>query len=175
MSPKSLLRHRAAVSPVKALTEGGFETVIDDVTVRDPDAVRRVLLVSGKLYYALLEGRDERGVSDTALVRLEQLYPFPKGELGEVLERYGNAMDVRWVQEEPVNMGAWRNLRHRLEAVMPEGRTLDLITRPSAASPATGYHSRHLAQEKALIEEAYAPLVRDTKADRAKVRGAAAR
>jgi 2-oxoglutarate dehydrogenase E1 component len=175
MSPKSLLRHRAAVSPVKALTEGGFETVIDDVTVRDPDAVRRVLLVSGKLYYALLEGRDERGVSDTALVRLEQLYPFPKGELGEVLERYGNAMDVRWVQEEPVNMGAWRNLRHRLEAVMPEGRTLDLITRPSAASPATGYHSRHLAQEKALIEEAYAPFVHDTKADRAKARGAAAR
>jgi 2-oxoglutarate dehydrogenase E1 component len=175
MSPKSLLRHRAAVSPVKALTEGSFETVLDDVAVRDPLAVRRVLIVSGKLYYALLEGRDERGAADTALVRLEQLYPFPERELTGVLEGYPEARDIRWVQEEPVNMGAWRNLRHRLEALLPEGATLRVVTRPSSASPATGSHQRHIAQEKALIDEAFEPPAPQRATDRPKARREALR
>jgi 2-oxoglutarate dehydrogenase E1 component len=155
MSPKSLLRHRAAVSPVQALTDGAFETVIDDVTMREPGAARRVLLVSGKFYYALLEARDERGIADTALVRVEQLYPFPRRELHAVLARYPEARDVRWVQEEPENMGAWRNLRHRLEAALPEGRTLTRATRLSAASPATGYYLKHVEQEQALLDLAF--------------------
>jgi len=157
MSPKSLLRHRAAVSPVRAFTDAAFECVLDDVAVRDPGAVTRVLLVSGKLYYTLLEARDERGTPGTALVRLEQLYPFPAGELAAVLERYPEARDVRWVQEEPANMGAWRALRHRLEAVMPEGAGLRLVGRLSAASPATGYYVRHAEQELALVDEAFEP------------------
>ncbi len=156
-SPKSLLRHRAAVSPVKALTEGAFETVLDDVTVRDPREIHRVLLVSGKLYYSLLEARDERSTSDTALVRVEQLYPFPGRELAAILERFPAAADVRWVQEEPANMGAWRAIRHRLEAVLPAEAALRLVARSSAASPATGYYQRHVEQEKALIDEAFEP------------------
>ena len=157
MSPKSLLRHRAAVSPVRALTDSVFETVIDDVTVREPRTVRRVLVSAGKLYYTLLEARDERAVSDTALVRLEQLYPFPGRELHQILARYPEARDVRWVQEEPANMGGWRQLRHRLEAVLPEGGTLRAVARASAASPATGYYQRHVEQERAILDLAFGP------------------
>jgi len=157
MSPKSLLRHRAAVSAVKELSEGAFHTVLDDVLIQDPSAVRRVLLVTGKLYYTLLEARDARGASDTALVRVEQLYPFPHRELAAVLERYPEAKDIRWIQEEPANMGAWRALRHRLEGALPEGATLRRVSRRSAASPATGYFVRHTEQEKELVDEAFEP------------------
>jgi 2-oxoglutarate dehydrogenase E1 component len=173
VSPKSLLRHRAAVSPVRGFTEAAFETVLDDVTVQDPGAVRRVLLVSGKLYYTLLEARDERGASDTALVRVEQLYPFPARELAAVLERFAEARDVRWVQEEPTNMGAWRAVRHRLEAVLPEDAALRLVSRLSAASPATGYYQHHADQEKELVDDAFEPpagAARRAKARREAVR-----
>jgi 2-oxoglutarate dehydrogenase E1 component len=155
MSPKSLLRHRAAVSPVKALVEGRFEPLLDDVTVHDRESVRRVLLVSGKFYYTLLEARDERSIEDTALVRLEQMYPFPRGELRELLEQYPAARDIRWVQEEPENMGAWRGIRHRIEASLPDAATLRHATRASAASPATGYYLKHVEQEKTLLDLAF--------------------
>jgi 2-oxoglutarate dehydrogenase E1 component len=158
MSPKSLLRHRQAVSAVAEFTHGGFRNVIDDGRLDDPKTARRVLLVSGKFYYALLEAREARGLADAALVRVEQLYPFPRVELAEVFARYPHARDIRWVQEEPANMGAWRGVRHRIEALLPEGASLRLVARKASPSPATGYYTRHAAQEKALVDRALAEV-----------------
>ena len=153
MSPKSLLRHRLAVSPVAEFTAGTFQSVLDD-TLADPQRVRRIRITTGKIHYALREAREARGLTDTALVRLEQLYPFPSGELSAVFTAYPQARDVGWVQEEPANMGAWRSLRHRLEEVVPVGHTLRFVARRSAASPATGFYATHQQQEAALIEAA---------------------
>ena len=157
MSPKSLLRHKLAISAARELTSDAFRTVIDDHSIADPHAVRSVLLASGRFCYTLLESRGQRGKADVALVRVEQLYPFPADELREVFKRYPQARDLRWVQEEPANMGAWRSTRHRLEAILPEGATLGLIAREDAPTPATGYYQMHVDQEKALLERAFRP------------------
>jgi 2-oxoglutarate dehydrogenase E1 component len=154
MSPKSLLRHKLAVSAASDFASASFQPVIDDRTVSDPRAVEYVLLVSGRLYYALAEARPEHGAS-SALVRLEQLYPFPAEELGAVLARYPNARTLRWVQEEPANMGAWRHSRHRIEALMPDGMKLERISRRAAPTPATGWYHLHVEQERALLERAF--------------------
>ncbi len=157
MSPKSLLRHRRAVSALEDFTAGEFQTVIDDRAVRDPAAVRAVLLVSGKFYYTLIEARDARGAADDlAVVRVEQMYPFPRAELEAVLARYPQAHELRWVQEEPANMGAWRNLRHRIEAMLPERFSLRLMSRKGSPTPATGYYHMHVEQERLLLERALA-------------------
>jgi 2-oxoglutarate dehydrogenase E1 component len=153
MSPKSLLRHKLAVSPVSELTGGTFQAVLDDA-LADPAAVGRIVLSSGKVHYALREAREVRGLADTALVRLEQLYPFPAAELIAVFAAYPHAREVCWVQEEPANMGAWRHLRHRLEQVLPREHQLSFVARRSAASPATGFYATHQQQEAALIEHA---------------------
>jgi 2-oxoglutarate dehydrogenase E1 component len=155
MSPKSLLRHKRVVSPVSAFTEGGFQNLLDDSAVADPRAVERVLFTSGRFYYTLLEARDKRDTHDAALVRLEQLYPFPRAEVLDLLARYPAARDFRWVQEEPANMGGWRALRHRFEAVLPAGATLGLAARKATPTPATGYYARHVEQEQELIERAW--------------------
>src|SRR4029077_183666 len=102
-------------------------------TLADPQLVRRIRITTGKLHYTLREAREARGLTDTALVRLEQLYPSPAAELAAVFAAYPHARDVGWVQEEPANMGAWRNLRHRLEAAVPGGHTLRFVARRSAA------------------------------------------
>jgi 2-oxoglutarate dehydrogenase E1 component len=154
MSPKSLLRHKRAVSAVSEFTDGGFRNVIDDPGVGDPLDVRRVLLVSGKFYYTLLEAREARAITGAALVRPEQLYPFPRAELAELFKRYPNARDIRWVQEEPANMGAWRCVRHRIESILPDGATLRLVARKASPTPATGFYARHVAQEQALVDRA---------------------
>jgi 2-oxoglutarate dehydrogenase E1 component len=158
MSPKSLLRHKQAVSAVPDFTHGNFRCVIDDEALPDPLAVRRVLLVSGKFYYTLREARETRNVSGAALVRVEQLYPFPRAELAQVFKRYPNARDIRWVQEEPANMGAWRCVRHRIESILPEGASLRLVARKASPTPATGYYARHVAQEQALVDRALAEV-----------------
>ena len=158
MSPKSLLRHKLAVSAVSEFTDGGFRNVIDDAGVEDPVAVRRVLLVSGKFYYTLREAREARAVAAAALVRTEQIYPFPRAELAEVFKRYPNARDIRWVQEEPANMGSWRCVRHRIESILPEGAALRLVARKASPTPATGFYARHVAQEKALVDRALAEV-----------------
>jgi len=158
MSPKSLLRHKRAISTVADFTDGGFQTVLDDPAVAEPRSARRVLLCSGKFYYTLLEARSERGVEDAALVRIEQLYPFPRAELIEILGRYPNARDVRWVQEEPANMGAWRGIRHRLEGVLPNGATLSLVARKASPTPATGFYALHAEEEKELLDRALAEV-----------------
>ena len=154
MSPKSLLRHKRSISAAAEFTDGTFQTVIDDAAIADPAAVKRVLMLSGKVYYTILEARESRSLADLALVRVEQLYPFPRTALTDVLKRYPNARDIRWVQEEPANMGAWRNLRHRIEGILPSGATLSLAARKAAPTPATGYHALHAEQEREMVDRA---------------------
>ncbi len=111
MTPKSLLRHAKVVSTVAELTDGVFEPLMDDAAIGDPKAVRKILVCSGKIYYELAAARDERRAADTAIIRIEQLYPFPEAEFAEILAKYPAAGEVVWVQEEPRNMGAWAFVR----------------------------------------------------------------
>lgn len=156
MSPKSLLRHKLAVSSLEEITEGGFRTVIDEIDPLDPDGVERLLVCSGKVFYDLLEARRAHGIQSIAILRLEQLYPFPKEEMEALINRYPNAKEVIWVQEEPRNQGAWVYLLARLHlfGCLHEPQILDLVARPYSASPAVGYMSKHLEQQQALINSA---------------------
>jgi multifunctional 2-oxoglutarate metabolism enzyme len=152
-TPKSLLRHKLCVSSVEDFTSGTFQPVIPDTGVTDAGAVKRVLLCTGKVYYDLIQARADRKITDTAIVRLEQLYPLPIEEVRAALASYPNAEDFAWVQEEPANQGAWTfialNLLEHLEGVR-----LRRISRPSAAAPAVGSMKMHDAEQAALIEAA---------------------
>jgi 2-oxoglutarate dehydrogenase E1 component len=155
MTPKSLLRHPRCVSSLQSLAEGRFEELLDDAAV-DPARVRRVVLTSGKLYYDLLKGREDRGADGVALVRLEQLYPFPSAALGRALGRYPSSADLVWAQEEPQNMGAWRFVREQfLDGAVPGGRRPPrYIGREPSASPAPGSHKAHVREQEAIVAEA---------------------
>jgi 2-oxoglutarate dehydrogenase E1 component len=156
-SPKSLLRHKLATSSVADFTQGTFQPVIGDAGINgtplDAKSVRRVLLCSGKVYYDLFQARAERGITDTAIIRMEQIYPLPVAELKAILAQYPDAEDFAWVQEEPANQGAWSfvalNLLEHLEGVR-----LRRISRPAAAAPAVGSAKMHDAEQSALIEAA---------------------
>jgi len=152
-TPKSLLRHKLVVSSVEEFTTGTFQPVIPDTSGLDPAGVRRVLLCSGKVYYDLVQARADRKITDTALVRVEQLYPLPVDEVKAALAQFPNAVDFAWVQEEPANQGAWSfvalNLLEHLEGVR-----LRRISRPAAAAPAVGSTKLHDAEQAALIEAA---------------------
>ncbi|MDW7710503.1 MAG: 2-oxoglutarate dehydrogenase E1 component [Deferrisomatales bacterium] len=152
LTPKSLLRHPEAVSPLSALTSGGFAPVLDDPDAGRPSAVRRVLLCSGKIYYSLAKRRSQVDAAGVALARLEQLYPFPEQALEELAARYGRATEWLWVQDEPVNMGAWTFVAPRLRAAL--GREPKFVGRAEAASPATGFSFLHRAEEEKLLAEA---------------------
>jgi 2-oxoglutarate dehydrogenase E1 component len=165
MTPKSLLRHKLAVSTLTDLTDGTFQPVIDDVAVAgapeagfplEPERVTRVLLCSGKIYYALLAGRREREQKETAIIRVEQLYPFPYDEVRATVARYPNATSVRWVQEEPWNMGAWWRVVHEAPRALPAGLEIKYVGREEAASPATGSYKAHQAEETELVRRAFA-------------------
>jgi 2-oxoglutarate dehydrogenase E1 component len=154
MSPKSMLRHPRAVSALAELTDGGFRTVLDDPRAADPGSVERVVMCSGKIFYALEAGLGERDWSTAlAVVRLEQLYPFPDAALGAVLGRYPHAAEFCWAQEEPANQGAWDFVKWRVERLVP-GRRLIYVGRQEAASPATGSHKIHQAEEDQIVEVA---------------------
>nr|WP_029432753.1 multifunctional oxoglutarate decarboxylase/oxoglutarate dehydrogenase thiamine pyrophosphate-binding subunit/dihydrolipoyllysine-residue succinyltransferase subunit [Blastococcus sp. URHD0036] len=159
-TPKSLLRSKAAVSAVSEFTDEGFRPVLPDPGTGgrelDADAVRRVLLCSGKVAYDLLSQRDSGKRGDTAVVRVEQLYPLPTEQIFAQLERYPNASDVVWVQEEPANMGAWQFMAVHLYANMPAGRTLRPISRRASASPAVGSAKVHEVEQRQLIAQAFA-------------------
>jgi 2-oxoglutarate decarboxylase len=155
-TPKSLLRHKAAVSAVEDFTTGRFAPVLGDGTPVDPAEVRRVILCSGKVYYDLAQARDQRGARDVAIVRVEQLYPLPGREVAERLAAYPNATGHAWVQEEPANQGAWQFIALNLPEHLPEGVSLRRISRPAAASPAAGAHRVHEAEQAALIDAAFA-------------------
>jgi 2-oxoglutarate dehydrogenase E1 component len=152
-TPKSLLRHKLCVSSVEDFTSGTFQPVLRDTAGLRPEAVKRVLLCSGKIYYDLLQARSDRGITDTAVVRVEQLYPLPVAEVRAALAEYPNAEDFAWVQEEPANQGAWSfvalNLLEHLEGVR-----LRRISRPAAAAPAVGSAKMHDVEQTALIEAA---------------------
>jgi 2-oxoglutarate dehydrogenase E1 component len=152
MHPKSLLRHPAAVSSLAELADGTFQPVLPDPGDLDPAEVRRVLLCSGKIFYALDEGRKERDAHTVALLRLEQLYPFPAAELEAALRRYPAATQFRWVQEEPSNQGPWSFARWRIQDLLEAGVRLRYVGRKEAASPATGSYKIHRAEEAAIVE-----------------------
>lgn len=150
MTPKSLLRHPLAVSSLQELSTGSFREVLDDDSA--PDTPKRVLLCSGKIYYDLLERRQATEGIDVAIVRIEQLYPFPRETLSRILSRYGSAEEWVWVQDEPQNMGAWNFIRYRLEGLLQ--REIGYVGRAASASTATGYYSMHLAQQAVIAETA---------------------
>jgi 2-oxoglutarate dehydrogenase E1 component len=154
MTPKSLLRHKMATSSLDDLAHGAFQTVIDEIDDLDRSSVRRVVLCAGKVYYDLLTKRREHSIEDIALVRLEQLYPFPYDMLKEILERFPHAEEYVWCQEEPRNQGAWYNIKHRLERVIGERNGLSYAGRPASPAPAVGYYSRHVQQQNALVAQA---------------------
>ncbi len=156
MSPKSLLRHKDASSPLADLANGSFQTVIGEVDKVDAKKVSRVVLCSGKVYYDLLAGRRERNITNIAIVRVEQLYPFPKEHLETELAKYPKATEIVWCQEEPRNQGAWYWIasRHHLDTQLGTKQRLLLVARPASSSPAVGYLAKHNEQQKALIESA---------------------
>ncbi len=158
MTPKSLLRTRASFSPLSELTDSGFQRMIDDDT-SNPASVRRVLMCTGKVYYDLLAARTERGRDDVAIVRVEQLYPFPEQGLAAALARYPAARELLWVQEEPQNMGAWTFMRPQLES-LAQGRWTapQFVGREASASPATGSPESHKFEQNQILEEAFAAL-----------------
>jgi 2-oxoglutarate dehydrogenase E1 component len=149
MTPKSLLRHKHAVSTLKDLAEGGFQRVITDQSL-PARKVKRVLLCSGKVYYDLLAAREQKGREDVALVRLEQLYPLDADDLTRSLSIYPEAAKLVWVQEEPFNMGAWYYLRARYSL-----RRISCASRPESASPATGSAAAHRVEQQLLIDQAF--------------------
>ena len=154
MTPKSLLRAKHASVPLSALTDGQFELVLSETRPLDATAVRRIVACSGKVYFDLLNASEQRGITDIALVRVEQLYPFPRSEFYAELVRYPNAHELVWAQEEPQNQGAWFSIGHHLRECMMEGQSLRYAGRAFAASPAVGYPEIYEAQKQALLDEA---------------------
>ncbi|MBM1145866.1 2-oxoglutarate dehydrogenase E1 component [Alcanivorax sp. ZXX171] len=157
MTPKSLLRHKRATSSLEDLAEGRFQTVIDEHADLDAKSVKRVVMCSGKVYYDLLEKRESDDLNDTAIVRIEQLYPFPEKRLTEILERYPNLETLVWCQEEPMNQGAWFSTQHHfLRVAKAVGKdTVHYAGRDMAAAPAVGSMSLHVEQQQRLVEDAF--------------------
>ena len=154
MSPKSLLRHPLAVSSMEELSTGVFKNIIGEIDNIDPKKVKRVVMCSGKVYYDLLEKRRENEQDDVAIIRIEQLYPFPIDEINAELAQYQHVKDWVWCQEEPMNQGAWYCSQHRFYASIPKGATLTYAGRDASASPAVGYISVHNQQQKQLVDDA---------------------
>jgi 2-oxoglutarate dehydrogenase E1 component len=152
-TPKSLLRHPKCVSSLEEFSNGGFKEIFDDVSA-DAKAIKKIVFSFGKIYYDLLAKKEELKNTDTALIRIEQMYPFPKKQFSAILEKYKGATEFLWVQEEPHNMGAWGYL---LRTVSPylKGGQLKCIARPESASPATGSKKVHEAQQKEILEKVF--------------------
>ena len=160
-TPKSLLRNKDATSPLSEFTKGGFQTVIpenNEAVIKKGDKVKRVICCSGKVYYDLVKKREEKGADDVAILRVEQLYPFPHKAFAAELKKYPNATDIVWCQDEPQNQGAWFFVQHQVHENMLEGQKLGYAGRAASASPAVGYAHLHQDQQKALIEAAFAKL-----------------
>lgn len=155
ISPKSLLRHPLAVSSLDELINGEFQTVIAEIDCNiNAKKVKRVVMCSGKVYYDLLEQRRQNEQTDVAIIRIEQLYPFPYEDMKKILESYTHVKDFVWCQEEPLNQGAWYCSKHNFEISIPEKAKLTYAGRPASASPAVGYMSLHTQQQKQLVAEA---------------------
>ncbi|MEY4026361.1 MAG: 2-oxoglutarate dehydrogenase component [Pseudomonadota bacterium] len=157
-TPKSLLRNKDATSPVSEFTKGSFQTVIPENKPLKADKVKRVIACSGKVYYDLVKQREAKGADDTAIIRVEQLYPFPHKAFAAEIKKYPNATDIVWCQDEPQNQGAWFFIQHNIHENMLEGQKLGYAGRAASASPAVGYSHLHQDQQKALIEAAFSKL-----------------
>ncbi len=164
MTPKSLLRHELSVSALEELTRGEYRSVIDEMDDLVPQHVRRVVFSSGKVYFDLLKARRQAAIKDVALVRLEQLYPFPAQEYEALLGKYPQAREVVWCQEEPQNQGAWYQIRHRLAEPLAGRRELLYAGRAPAAAPATGISKVHDAEQQALIAAALSATAKEDSA-----------
>ena len=157
LTPKSLLRHKLALSTLEDLSDGKFHTVIGEIDDLDLGDVDRLVLCSGKVYYDLLEKRREAEAKNVAIVRLEQLYPFPEAELESVMGPYKNLKDVIWCQEEPMNQGAWYSSQHHMRRVIlrhDESIYLSYAGREPFAAPAGGHPGMHIQRQNRLVEEA---------------------
>jgi 2-oxoglutarate dehydrogenase E1 component len=154
MTPKSLLRHKSSVSSMDDLSAGRFQELIPDTYCKDPSQARRVVVGGGKVYYDLVESAQARGLTDVAIVRVEQLYPFPRTELAAELKRFAAAKEVSWCQEEPMNQGAWYQIQHHLRTCLQPGQVLDYTGRPRSAAPACGHLKTHVAEQQALLDDA---------------------
>jgi len=164
MTPKSLLRHKLSVSALEDLQKGFFHTVIDEIDDLPAEKIHRVVFCSGKVYFDLLEARRGQEVRDVAIVRIEQLYPFPSEEYASILSRYRNAAEVVWCQEEPQNQGAWYQVRHRLQEPLTIKQELLYAGRPPAAAPATGIAQLHINQQRGLVAAALTATTREESA-----------
>lgn len=155
MSPKSLLRHRLATSALDEFTRGeGFLPVIGEIDDLNPDEVDHIVVCSGKVYYELLETRRARGLRNVAIIRIEQLYPFPREIFDSMIDQYTRVTRLIWCQEEPQNQGAWDQIKHRFHTQLDKGKNLYYVGRPAAAAPAVGYYPIHVQQQETLIDEA---------------------
>jgi 2-oxoglutarate dehydrogenase E1 component len=131
--------------------------VLDDATVSDPSSIRKILVCTGKIYWELVAARETRKAADVAIVRIEQLYPFPEAEFAAVLQRYPQATQVVWAQEEPRNMGAWAFARGYITPMLNRGQVIGYSGRPESASPAPGLIKQHQREQADLIDQAFAP------------------
>ncbi|MEO7021343.1 MAG: 2-oxoglutarate dehydrogenase E1 component [Ktedonobacteraceae bacterium] len=162
LTPKSLLRHPLANTTLRELTEGSFQPVLDDVeALTRAESIRRVVLSSGKMAIDLLGNERRKQAEDVALVRIEELYPFPQEELKRVLAHYPRAKEVIWVQEEPQNMGAWKYLSPRLKALLDVKTKLHVLARPESCSPATGFSELFQSEQDTLIEGALGSSIKE--------------
>lgn len=154
MTPKSLLRHKLAVSELSELTEGGFQTVIPEIDSLSADKITRLVLCCGKVYYDLLQKRRDEQMNHVAIVRIEQLYPFPKQMLSKIISQYPHLQKIAWCQEEPQNQGVWFSSQHHIKDCLIKGQHLQYAGRGFAAAPAVGNPTLHAQQQEALVKEA---------------------
>ena len=157
MSPKSLLRHKETVSTLEEMAEGSFQVVLDETDGFEPESIRKLIICSGKVYYDLRAERRERKIEDIAIIRLEQLYPFPHEDFAKCLLQYKNLKSIVWCQEEPMNQGAWYSSQHHFRSQIQEhfpNVWLEYVGREASAAAAAGYPALHLKQLKEFIDQA---------------------
>ncbi len=154
MTPKSLLRHKMSVSEINEMSTGKFELVIPEIQSIDVKKTRRLVLCSGKVYFDLFEARELHDIDDIAIIRIEQLYPFPIDDYANLVNQYTHVEEIIWCQEEPLNQGAWYQIKHRLQEPLQDHQQLYYSGRPGAAAPASGIFKIHVQQQQALVEAA---------------------
>ncbi|MCZ6634047.1 MAG: 2-oxoglutarate dehydrogenase E1 component, partial [bacterium] len=152
MQPKSLLRHKGSTSPIADFYKGHFHPLLDDPDQPDPGGIKRLVFCSGKVFFDLNDGRVEREQDAVALVRIEELYPFPWDDVAAILEKYAQADEICWVQEEPQNMGSWDFVEPKIRKTLGDAKLVRYIGRRATASTATGIQSTHLAEQKAIVD-----------------------
>jgi len=155
MTPKSLLRAPEAKSPKEDFLTGKFEEILDDNSVNSKEKIKHVIITSGKIYYDLTKYREENKIKDAAILRLEQFYPYASKKIQKVLSQYKSMKKLKWVQEEPKNMGAWNFLYQKLSENLPKGCDLEYAGRPESASPAVGSYRISIQQQKRLVKDAF--------------------